>query len=266
MPTNNPTLPYTHNDLEAGGAPTVVFVHGAGGCIESWPDPWQQLRFVRSAGKRRWMMDFPLYFVDLPGHGRSADPGRDTIATYAQDITRFIESLNLQNVVLVGHSMGGAISQTIALSQPSWLAGLILLGTGAKMTVGDIILDGLLTDFAKTVSLIMKFSWHKQAPDLYKDAATQHLLSTPPAIVHGDFLACSQFDVRDRLGEIAVPTLVVGGKADRMMPLSNSAFLAEHIPNARLTVIEEAGHFMMVEKTPQVSQAIVAFLNRVIGD
>jgi pimeloyl-ACP methyl ester carboxylesterase len=59
-----------------------------------------------------------------------------------------------------------------------------------------------------------------------------------------------------------VPTLVIGGDSDKMMPLANNQFLAEHIPQAQLVVIEAAGHYLMTEKTAGVSKAIVPFLNQ----
>ena len=257
---NNQRIFYRHNDFNAD-LPTLVMVHGAGGRSQSWPYQWQQSRFVRSRGKPRWVTDFPLYFVDLPGHGQSDPPGKDNIEAYAADILAFMETLDLQRVVLIGHSMGGAIVQQVALTQSPRIAGLVLIGTGAFMPVTDMILQGLRTEFAETVHLINKFSWRKQSAPGSKEVAVQHMLSTDPKIVHDDFLACSQFDVRDRLAEIVVPTLVVGGSDDKMMPLKQSERLAEGIRLAELLVIEDAGHYMMVDKTSRVSRGLVQFLN-----
>ena len=257
---NNQKTYYTQNKIKSD-APTLVLIHGAGGRIQGWPYPWQQTTFVRSATARRWLTDFPLYMLDLPGHGRSAPPSRNSIEEYAQDVIDFMTALDLHNVVVVGHSMGGAIAQAIGAQSPVNLAALILIGTGARLPVSDVILDGLLTEFSKTVAMIMKFSWHKQAAPMFKQVALQHMLSTDPAVVHGDFLACHRFDMRDQLANITVPTLVIGGTADRMMPLDYSQFLMEHIPNATLATIEDAGHFMTVEKTSQVTKVMVNFLN-----
>ena len=252
---------YIHNKIDDDG-PALVFVHGAGGRVQSWPLQWQETRFVPSARDKRWISDFPIYIVDLPGHGRSAPPGRTSIADYAADIIAFTEAVGISQAVIVGHSMGGAIAQQIAWQRPSNLAAIILLGTGAKMPVTDLILDGLLTDFPKTVDLITKFAWHKEAADVFTAVARQHTLDTDPLVVHGDFSACNDFDFRDRLAQISTPTLVIGGDTDKMMPLKNSRFLADHIPNAQLVVIANAGHYMMTEKTASVSKAIVAFLNQ----
>lgn len=215
-----------------------------------------------SSGAKRWLTDFPIYIVDLPGHGRSPLPSRTSIADYAADIIAFTEAVGLKRAVIAGHSMGGAIAQQVALERPSNLTAIILMGTGAKMPVTDLILDGLLTDFPKTVNMITKFAWHKETADVFTSVARQHLLDTDPLVIHGDFTACNNFDFRERLSEIAVPTLVIGGDTDKMMPLANSQFLADHIPQAQLVVIANAGHYMMTEKTASVSKAIVAFLNQ----
>lgn len=260
---NNQQIHYVYNGVESDGV-TVVLIHGAGGRIQSWPYQWQDFRMVRSARRKRWMTDFPLYLVDLPGHGQSQTPSHSSVNEYAHFVAQFVEALQLSNVVLAGHSMGGAIVQTVALDSPAWLSGVILLGTGAKMPVSDFILNGLQTDFAKTVHLIMKFSWHKQTTPLFKQVATQHMLSTPSEVVHGDFFACSQFDARAEIGRISVPTLIIAGANDKMMPVKASQFLADHIPNAQLALIENAGHFMMVEKTAQTTRAIVKFLQQIV--
>ena len=257
---NGQEMHYAHNKIHDNG-PTLVLVHGAGGRVQSWPLQWQETRFV-SSGRKRWITDFPIYIVDLPGHGRSSHPGRNSISDYAADIIAFTEAVGIKQAVIAGHSMGGAIAQQVALERPSNLTAIILIGTGARMPVTDLILDGLLTDFLKTVDMITKFSWHKEAADVFTSVARQHMLDTEPIVVHGDFTACNNFDFRQRLGEISTPTLVIGGDTDKMMPLKNSQFLANHIPNAQLVTIANAGHYIMTEKTASVSKTIVTFLNQ----
>jgi pimeloyl-ACP methyl ester carboxylesterase len=81
----------------------------------------------------------------------------------------------------------------------------------------------------------------------------------------GDYLACDRFDVRDRLAEIRVPTLVVVGTDDRLTPLRYSRFLAETIPGARLVEIPGAGHFPQLEQPVRVNAAIREFLTHLHG-
>lgn len=238
----------------------VILVHGAGGRSQGWPLQWQQT-YAGGGRVRRWVSDYPVYIPDLPGHGQSDPPGYDTITAYAQFIIDFTTALGLEQVVIVGHSMGGAIAQEVAVMRPPNLRALILLGSGTKMPVNDAILDGLQTDFESTVKMITKFSWHKEATPAYVATGRAHMLGTDPAVVHGDFLACSRFDMREKASSIDVPVLIIGGEKDKMMPLPASEKMAALIPQSQLAVIADAGHFMMYEKTAQTTKAIVGFLN-----
>ena len=261
---NNTQLHYTRNAVSAD-RPSLVFVHGAGGRGADWPYQWQQTGIPPSQGAPRWITDYPLYFLDLPGHGRSQPPARTSIDDYAADVVAFIQAARIRRAVIVGHSMGGAIAMTVGLLKPVNLAGLVILGSGPSMPVSDAILDGLRANFAQTVGLIMKFSWRKEARPLYREVAAQHLLAAGAEVVHGDFAACNAYDIRARLGEISVPTLVIGSTSDRMMPLAQSEALAAGIPGSQLTVIEDGGHFMMTEQTGAVTTALLGFLKSLTG-
>ncbi len=263
MPTitvNDKQINYFHNK-RATPQPAIVLVHGAGGRSQSWPYQWQQTYGTRASRIRRWVSDYPVYIPDLPGHGQSDPPGYDSIEAYAQFVIDFTNALGLENVVVAGHSMGGAIAQMIGIMRPANLRGLVLLGSGSKMVVNDLILNGLQTDFEKTVRLIAKFSWHKEATPAFVETGISHMLATEPKVVYEDFVACSNFDERERVGEIDVPVLVVGGIHDKMMRMAASEKMIELMPTAKLATID-AGHFMMYEKTAQTTKAIVQFLAR----
>ena len=91
-------------------------------------------------GELRRLPDHEVYALDLPGHGRSGGPGRTDIGAYAEVVREFADALKLPAFVLGGHSMGGAIALEFALRYGSRLAGLILVGTGARLRVAPEIL------------------------------------------------------------------------------------------------------------------------------
>lgn len=263
MPTvivNDKQINYFHNG-RTEPQPAVILVHGAGGRSQSWPYQWQQTYGTRASRVRRWVSDYPVYIPDLPGHGQSEPPGSDSIEAYAQFVIDFTHALGLENVVVAGHSMGGAIAQMVGIMRPENLRGLILLGSGAKMDVNDLILNGLQTDFEKTVRMIAKFSWHKEATPAFVTTGIAHMLATEPQVVLNDFIACSRFDERERVGEIDVPVLIVGGIHDKMMRMVASEKMAQMMPTSQLVAID-AGHFMMYEKTAQTTKEIVKFLGK----
>ena len=100
MPTINAGVNqyYYTQPSRHGGGPALLLVHGAGGSHLDWPAEIQRL-----PGRQ-------VYNLDLPGHGRSPGDGRDSLAAYAADIITFVETLGLPQVVVVGHSMGGALA------------------------------------------------------------------------------------------------------------------------------------------------------------
>jgi pimeloyl-ACP methyl ester carboxylesterase len=86
------------------------------------------------------------------------------------------------------------------------------------------------------------------------------VLRVPAAVTLDDFRACDAFDVMERLGEIAVPALVVVGALDELTPPRYARTLQERIPDAKLVEVADAGHNVMLERPQQVTRAIAAFL------
>jgi len=156
--------------------------------------------------------------------------------------------------------MGGAITQDFALNYASRVDRLVLVGTGARLRVLPSILKGLLHDFESTVEMILGYAYSASAPQELVDLGRQEWLANPPTVLHGDFLACDNFDAIDRLGEIRCPTLVICGEEDHLTPAKYSQFLQERIADTMLTIIPGAGHMVMLEQPEQVSRAMEEFL------
>jgi pimeloyl-ACP methyl ester carboxylesterase len=205
-----------------------------------------------------------VYSLDLPGHGESEGRGDDTISGYLQQVLGWLDSIRLTRVVWVGHSMGGAISLTAALTAPERTAGLVLVGTGARLRVNPAIMGavGQPATFPQAVDTIIKWAFSPQASERLTRLARNRMAQTPPEVLLGDFSACDRFDAMARLGEISVPTLVICGKDDKLTPEKYSHYLAESIPNASLHVIEAAGHMVMLERPKQVAEAVRDFLTK----
>jgi pimeloyl-ACP methyl ester carboxylesterase len=157
--------------------------------------------------------------------------------------------------------MGGAIAITLALDFADLVAGLVLVSTGARLRVAPAILDGIRSDFERTTELITRFAWSSGTAPRLIELGWQALLGTGPDVLLGDFTACDRFDVMERLGEIAAPTLVVAGSADQLTAVKYARFLAEHISDARLVTVEGAGHMVMLERPLEVAEAMQDFLN-----
>lgn len=198
--------------------------------------------------------------MDLPGHGRSDGPGCQSVEDYAAAVVGLLDALDMNQAVVGGHSMGGAIAQTIALDYPERVAGLVLMGTGAKLRVAPALLDTVLNNFELSLALVAKWSFGPAAPAESRQLGIKVMKETGSTVLYGDFLACERFDVSDRLAEIQVPTLVIGGTADKMTPLKFSRSLAAGIPNARLESVEGAGHMFVLERPDPVAAAVAQFM------
>lgn len=226
----------------------LVFIHGAGGTHRHWGYQLQGLSGV------------DLYSLDLPGHGRSEGEAQTSIAGYSEFLLEFLDVLELTRATLVGHSMGGAIIQNLALDHASRVDRLILVGTGARLRVLPSILEGLLNDFEPTVDMMLGTAFSHNAPQELMDLARLEWLANPPEVLHGDFLACDEFDVMERLEEIQCATLVLCGEADQLTPPKYSSFLHQRIAGAMLSIIPDAGHMVMLEQPGLVNHAIEVFL------
>lgn len=240
---------YRPYDRDAAPArPPLLLVHGAGGTLSHWPP--QMRRLPRTA----------VYALDLPGHGKSGCVGRSSIDAYADVVVQFIDALELPPVVIAGHSMGGAIAQSVALRFPDRLAGLGLVATAARLRVAPTILDGIQNSFHATTAQIAQFVYGPNiAPNLRAEYAA-HLQQTNPNLLFDDFAACDAFDRRGQLGRITAPTLIICGTADQMTPAKFSHSLHDELPNSELHLLDDAGHMVMLERADEVAALFQDFL------
>lgn len=227
----------------------LIMVHGAGASHLTWPAQIRRLRGIRTIG------------VDLPGHGRS-DPSscKASIAYYAKRIQYLIDCLQITEAFIVGHSMGGAIAQMLAVEIPERVTGLILIGTGAVLQVNPILLELARNDRSQMVALLDKWMWGPSAPDSLKELSRQEMMALSSNILFEDYAACAQFDFTDTFTSIQQPVLVIGGTHDKMVPLGYSKALADGIPNAQLAEIENAGHMIHLERPNVVAGLIEGWI------
>jgi len=228
---------------------TLVFVHGSGGSRLHWN--YQRLFLGRF---------YNVVTADFPGHGAASGEGEESVGAYAKHLLHLVEALPGDVFCLVGHSLGGAIVQEFALLYPQHVEALILVGTGARLRVLPEILKGILKRFEETVRLINGYAFSKKSPPEMVQSGIEAMLRTGKTVLYGDFSACDGFDIMDRVGTIKVPTLVVCGSDDLLTPPKYARFLGEKIEGARIEIIADAGHMVMIEKPDEFNRRVMDFL------
>ncbi|GAB4541398.1 MAG: alpha/beta hydrolase [Anaerolineales bacterium] len=228
----------------------LVLIHGAGGNSLSFPP---QIRRMEAGD---------IYALDLPGHGQSQGLGRQSIEEYADEVAAWMKALKIRRAIFAGVSMGSAIALTLALKYPRKARGLALIGAGARLRVSPQILDtaGGESTFEAAVDLVNQNCFSADAPPSLLELSKRQLMEMRPPTLLGDFLACNEFNVMERLPEIKTSTLILCGAQDKMTPLKYSQYLKDNLPKAQLRVLENAGHLAMLEQPDVVAELLKAFV------
>ncbi len=239
-----------------GRGPPVCFVHGSGGSRDVW------------APQRTLADRAPIVRVDLSGHGDStdiiADPGYVTLSAYASDVIAVAEATDAE--ILVGNSLGGAVIMHILLERAFEPEAAVLTGTGARLGVLEDLLVWLKNDFDRAVEFLHGPDrlFHDPSPKV-RERSMERMHECGKEVTRRDFLTCHEFDVRDRVSEIDVPTLAVYGEYDQLTPPWFHEYLADEIDDAGLAEIEDAAHLTMLEQPAAFNAALTEFLDS-IGD
>ena len=231
------------------GREVVLFIHGAGGGEYTW-----------SYQKGFFEKQFNPIIIELPGHGKSGGDGEQEIEKYAEHVHAFLKVMGLSKVTLVGHSMGGAIVQTLALTHPEVINKIVLVGTGAKLRVFPMILDGIKNNFKETVRKITQFAYSRKVSSDLIERAISDLMQCRPEVLYGDFLACDRFDIMNEVEKIDLPTLVLCGDEDELTPVKYSQFLHRQIKHSKIEILSNAGHMVMMESPQAFNEKIGEFI------
>jgi non-heme chloroperoxidase len=252
--------------VAAGAGRPLVLTHGALLSLEAWALLWQPLL---AAGHR-------LIAYDLRGHGRST-LGRSGfgIQAYAQDLAAVLDHFDVRGGVVVAHSTGGIGALALAVTAPAGtggrLAGQVLIST-APQGLGDslqnrllapLVLSGLVHQLLARRRLGTWFTrtlfGPRPDPGLV-EFARRIMAAAPRQTTIEAAKAVWRFDLRDRLGQVDLATLVVCGTEDRSVKPEHARALADGIPRARLHSFPGAGHLVVLERAEQITLAVTQFV------
>ncbi|WP_331692338.1 3-oxoadipate enol-lactonase [Pandoraea sputorum] len=242
-----------------GHGPWLTLAHPLGADLTVWDDLVPELA-----------AHFRVLRYDSRGHGRSdITHGPYSIEQLAADATALLSSLEIPSTHFVGISMGGAVAQQVALDAPERIASLTLIDTTAGYDDADakVFLEraatarahGMKDLAAGTLERWLGAHFRKHHPAQAERIRALVAHAAPEGFA-ASCEALAAFDVRARLSEIDVPTLVLVGENDPSTPPAVARRIANGIAGAQLEIVPDAAHLSIVEQKQFVTNALATFL------
>ncbi|MDQ3986079.1 MAG: alpha/beta hydrolase [Actinomycetota bacterium] len=276
--------------IEEVGPPAragVIFIHGSALRTDLWH---YQLDGID--GRR-------CIFFDMRGHGFSQPTGEEefSVQRMAKDLDAIIADCDLEEVVIVGHSIGGMIALELGSARPDLLGspikGIVLTNTTYRPPMETIAGGAAVARFERLarrpLDLIGKQSqridylrriirpsdalfwgvsfaaFGPKASAKQIDFTYDMLAETRSDVIFDLLKFYRAFDVRDKLTEITVPVLVIGGAHDRITLPEASRMIADHLPKSELHILEDCGHMAMMERHEEFNQLVEQFCKETLG-
>ena len=260
-----PTATVDGNELHyvrRGDGEPLLLIMGMSGTHLSWGDPFLDALVARG---------FAVITYDHRGVGRSSriDEGF-TLAQLADDADALLDALDVDSAHVVGVSMGGMVAQELALRHPDRIRSLVIGcsyagGAGSALTgpaTAQRLVEGWMSGDQERA---LRTGWEINVsrdfaarPGEY-ERWKEHVLAlrVPLAVIQLQLQAIAPHDTSERLDQISVPTLVVHGTEDQMLPAANSRVIASRIPGAKLVELDGIGHVFWWEQ-PERSAELIA--------
>nr|WP_279382465.1 alpha/beta fold hydrolase [Acanthopleuribacter pedis] len=202
----------------------------------------------------------------------SAHQPAGTVADLARHAATLLDHLNIRRCQVAGISLGGFVAQSMALQFPERVDKLVLMGSSIGGKAHVVPDQEVLQFFATSATLPREAAVRKGyvlalRPDFEADHPKRHgelvareaAYQPPPTTVQKHAMAGFFFDQSAVVQNIAVPTLVLHGALDRVVPVANGRKLGEAIPNAKTVVLPKAGHLCIIDSVEATAAAILAF-------
>ena len=236
----------------SGDGPPLLMIMGMSGTALTWGEPF--LAPLRE--------HFDVIAYDHRGVGASsALDGPVTIREMAQDVAGLLAALELDSAHVLGISMGGMIAQELALAVPERIRTLTLGctycgGEGSSLAAPETLQRLSEAMMSGDRERALRASWEINVSPAFADDADAYARFVAIAmrravavpVIMAQMQACAAHDTNARLGQIELPTLVVHGSVDELLPVQNGRLIAERIPDARLELLDDVGHLFVWER------------------
>ena len=235
---------------------SLVFVHGAGSSHLIW-----------ALQIREFSKTFRTIALDLSGHGKSENGVREPSVEgdFTAEIVSLVKHLNLNDFILVGHSMGGGIVMSYALRAniPKPVA-LILVDTSYELQLSKLR-TGLIKETIDDRIYFFKHQVYEDYTESYQlKKLEDDIRISHPSIMARDLAACRDFKIADRVGEIDLPTFILVGEHDDIITPAMASQLEKKFQRADIAVVRNADHIPMVENSEEFNRLLREFVEWVV--
>ena len=234
---------------------TIVFLHGSGLSHIVWSLTEQ---FFSNN-------DFNVLSLDLPGHGNSDGPCLDSIEKIADWLEQVFDKLNLNNLILVGHSQGCLEILEYAHKYKKRLRKLVFVGGSNKMLVHPDLIELAKNGNSDAVKLMMKWGFN-DSKKFIGGNPVEKIIQSPRdirEILAVDLIACNNYkNGSDAASSIECPSMIILGSLDKMLNVENGKKFSNLINNSLTHIIEGCGHMIMIEKAFEMRDKVLEFLKK----
>lgn len=242
-----------------GDGPPVTLIHGVGSYLESWDGV-----IAAIGGGYRFLR------YDLRGHGASPKPpGPYSLDNFVTDLATLLDAQGIETTHLAGFSLGGLIAQGFALAHPDRLRSLTLISTVAGRTDAEktavqkraetLAEKGAGSHLTEAVDRWFTTDFIASRPDVLEERRRRSLNNDPNCYAAA-YRVLAEYDLADRLPEIATPTLVMTGENDVGSTPRMAELIADRVPDSRLHIFPRLKHSVLLEAPDQVAAQMKPFL------
>lgn len=238
---NDITINY---ELEGEGK-TIVFVHGLSDSLAYWKVLSENLK-----------NDYLTLIYDLRGHGESSDDDRNTtIDLYQEDLYQLLKSLNIENAVFVGLSLGGNVILDLAVNHPEMVNGLVVMSSFPEhdeklKNIFDDFDNAIDEGFVEFFDTILPYTLPndilEEHKELLENVKVEAAKTANIERIKKGINAGYGFNLSDKLNEINAPTLVIAGEEDNLTTLDIQRKISDNIQDSELIVLEKTKHNILI--------------------
>ena len=208
---------------------------------------------------------FNVLSVDLPGHGNSEGPSLQSIEEISDWIKSLMTKLNIEKIIIIGHSQGALVGIDFAARYPKLILSLVLVAGTYKMPVNQDLINYAEAGDEKAILLMMKWGYEGSKAFIGGNPVKKIINSSREIreILAVDLNACNNYkDGKESLKKISCPTLCIFGDLDKMVPLEVGNKMASMINKSETKIINNCGHMIIFEKAFEMRKLVKEFLTK----